>query len=182
MSDVFQDRFSDRKADSASAARAVPACVSTAALRLWKERAATLHLPMVSASMQPSIKVGDLLIVDHRAPVGVGDIIVFHRQAQLIAHRVQEVRIRHDQSEYVCQGDANAWKDEPVSEASLVGKVIALRREGRNVRIRKGAGVLNRMRRVRARVLPEFVRFWSLVFARLAGHRRRETVPSDRPE
>jgi len=84
-------------------------------------------LAVVSSwSMEPTLHVGDLIVVANWGDVKVGDIIVYvDGRGSLIVHRV--VAIRHSAAGilYVTKGDANPLPDAvPVPPSRVKGKVI----------------------------------------------------------
>jgi signal peptidase len=83
------------------------------------------------SSMLPSIWPGDSLTVRRSliAEVRRGDIALFTRDGRLFAHRVIAVAGEH----VVTQGDAVPLPDAPVSSDELLGVVVAVSRNGREV-------------------------------------------------
>ncbi len=80
-------------------------------------------LVVVSRSMEPTLHVGDLIIVKWKDPalIQVGDIIVFHCPLdynKLIVHRVIEVENRSGKYYFITKGDNN-----PVSDYGLWGEI-----------------------------------------------------------
>ncbi len=84
-------------------------------------------LAVVSSwSMEPTLHVGDLIVVANWGDIKVGDVIVYvSGHGALIVHRV--VAVRHSASGilYVTKGDANPSADVmPVPPSRIKGKVI----------------------------------------------------------
>ncbi len=91
---------------------------------------------VVSASMYPTLQVGDLIVVQggvepDQIVAGtppIGDIIVFHKPNnwdELIVHRVVEKYRKDGSWFFITKGDNNQVKDPyPVPEKNVVGKVI----------------------------------------------------------
>jgi len=90
---------------------------------------------VVSGSMYPTLKVGDLLVVEGVNPeeLEIGDIIVFHNPVnpgELIVHRIIEIVRGEDGLLYFgTKGDANSLPDKyrwgkMVSEELIEGKVL----------------------------------------------------------
>ncbi|RLI42038.1 signal peptidase I [Candidatus Bathyarchaeota archaeon] len=94
-------------------------------------------LAVASWSMEPTLNVGDLIIVQHVDPTQLnasrttGDIVVFKEISEngklikLIVHRVVKVENKSGNYEITIQGDNNEGPDFPRSASLLVGKVIA---------------------------------------------------------
>jgi len=89
----------------------------------------TQFLHVLSASMQPALMQGDLIIVRPYAPerVRVGDIITYMSDfGGLITHRAREVLTELNGEQglwFVTKGDANATRDRPVEANRLVGRM-----------------------------------------------------------
>lgn len=81
-------------------------------------------LAVVSSwSMEPTLHVGDLIVVRAKGDYGVGDIIVYVGMGagRLIVHRI----VRVEDGRYVTKGDANRVPDAlPVSKSQVKGKVL----------------------------------------------------------
>lgn len=77
-------------------------------------------LEVISGSMEPTIKVGDLIIINtNEEKYGLGDIITFRDiNGSFVTHRI----INIEDNVMVTQGDANDSPDEEMSVSSIVGK------------------------------------------------------------
>ena len=111
-------------------------------------------------SMRPLILDGDVLLVEPIEPaaIKIGDIILYQADEHIIAHRVvdiEEVESQNAQSlglplnssasnaghtarpislyAFILRGDASFSYDEPVYSDQLLGKVIAIERNGGNI-------------------------------------------------
>jgi len=77
-------------------------------------------------SMKPTIKRGDVIIVD---PVAEGklmldDIITIKKAGEIITHRIVEIK-SEEQTEYITKGDNNAIQDsETVTYGQIQGKEV----------------------------------------------------------
>lgn len=83
---------------------------------------------VLTGSMHPAIKQGDMIIVKLCAPeaVEVGDVIAFSPANDVvITHRVTQIMTKpNDESLwFITKGDANATEDFPVSANRLIGKM-----------------------------------------------------------
>lgn len=77
---------------------------------------------VITNSMAPSILVDDLIIVDTKAEIKLGDIITYKKKGVFITHRVSSIKNKH----YLTKGDANNVGDEAVTKDSVVGKVVKI--------------------------------------------------------
>ena len=96
-----------------------------------------LRLQVTGWSMLPSVLPGDTLMIERatRERVANGDIVLFHREGRLFAHRVvaNADRRRQNPLQIVTQGDAMASPDPPVRESELLGKINFIVRNGKLV-------------------------------------------------
>jgi signal peptidase len=90
-----------------------------------------VRLRVTGASMVPAIWPGDILTVRRVDPEELrpGQIVLYRRQANLIAHRVTRVVADH----VVTRGDTLPVADAPASMDDVVGRVVSLERNGRRV-------------------------------------------------
>ncbi len=79
-------------------------------------------LEVVSGSMEPTIKIGDLIIIDTDCEeYRKGDIITFRDvNGSFVTHRIMEIEV----DEMITKGDANDSLDDPMSTATIVGKYV----------------------------------------------------------
>ncbi len=90
----------------------------------------------VGASMSPSIKKGELLIVTPIAleEAEIGEIVAFRRdesQSVLTTHRVIQKGKERGQRYIITKGDRNPYRDFPLlSSQELLGKVTGIERNG----------------------------------------------------
>ncbi len=90
-------------------------------------------LAVVSTSMQPTLNVGDLIIVQGVDPAHInaqyttGDIVVFEhpKTGDLIVHRAVKLENRSDGYWITTHGDNNRPSEESFHESDLIGKVVA---------------------------------------------------------
>lgn len=102
-----------------------------------------LLAPVIGGSMLPWIRAGDCLVA---APVSVthlvpGDIVLFERGAELVAHRlIRRLGDKGKDEDYlVTRGDWMTTEDPPLASAAVIGKVIAIDRRGRRIWLDRGA-------------------------------------------
>lgn len=72
-----------------------------------------------TASMSPTIEIGDIVIVKIGQEVQKGDIITYKSKNVFITHRIIEIE---DES-IIAKGDNNNTEDEPISKDNIIGKV-----------------------------------------------------------
>lgn len=77
---------------------------------------------VATASMSPTIEVGDVVIVELTKEVKENDIIVYQDGDSIITHRL----ITKKDNELIAKGDANNSDDKPIKEDMLLGKVIRI--------------------------------------------------------
>jgi hypothetical protein len=112
-------------------------------------------------SMSPAIRDGEAVTV---APVRAsevrrGDIILYHTERGLIAHRVLKLRGEIDARVFITRGDASTSCDAPVNASQVLGRLICVERNGRRLSL-KGRRVIILLRarralsRLKARLRP----------------------------
>ncbi len=90
----------------------------------------------VGASMSPSIKKGELLMVKPMAleKAEIGEIVAFRRDESLsvlTTHRVIQRGKEHGCRYIITKGDRNPYRDLPlVSSQAVLGKVVGIERTG----------------------------------------------------
>ena len=72
-----------------------------------------------SGSMEPTLSVGDLIVVTPADEYAVGDIVVFQDGRSLVVHTI--ISIEDDM--VITQGDANNVADDPIPLRDIEGKV-----------------------------------------------------------
>jgi signal peptidase I len=89
-------------------------------------------------SMYPTICDGDLITVGPMKPadICVGDIILYHHENGVVAHRVINIQapqssVPSTQHLFLLRGDAAIKDDAPVSSERILGKVVSIERNGR---------------------------------------------------
>lgn len=123
----------------------VPAETIESMLDLWGETGRMQWLAVSGRSMLPLIRDGDHVLVEFRPRVlGPGDVIVFRRGEQLVAHRVIRLMGEGGQSVVAAKGDNVAAFDPPCPLQDVIGRVHASRGRGRerqlDVRVWRVAG------------------------------------------
>lgn len=105
-------------------------------------------LKVTGASMMPAVWPGDVLHIRRSALAELQprQILLYRCDRRLIAHRI----VRIDGDRLITRGDALQCEDPPVREADIVGQVICIVRNGRQInakqsfRLRVGSAILRR--------------------------------------
>ena len=87
-------------------------------------------------SMYPTIRDGEAVTVEPvSAPDGIrrGDILLYSAERKLTAHRVRLMEKTGDKVFFHLRGDASVSFDEPVEAAQVLGRVVAVERDGRAI-------------------------------------------------
>lgn len=102
-----------------------------------------LRLTVISDSMQPLLRTGDVVVAEPLEPsaVQIGDVIVVRRGAELITHRLLAI----DPQGWWLRGDDAIWSDETVRPEAVIGRVIFIERATHPIDLRQPIGLeLNR--------------------------------------
>jgi len=94
------------------------------------------YLAVFGKSMLPSLFPGDRLWIERVDPstLRVGEIVMVRFGSRARVHRIQGIRRNPDgKSIFIARGDAMPEPDPEVSEDDLVGKVMSVLREGREI-------------------------------------------------
>ena len=78
---------------------------------------------VLSDSMYPTIKTGDVIMVVPKDEYKVGDIVAFEDGAMIVTHRIIE---ENEDGTFVTKGDyiGNSRDDMPLQEKYIIGKVV----------------------------------------------------------
>ena len=97
----------------------------------WNAKSLTgnvLPMPMgygaavvLTGSMEPTIMIDELIIVQAQETYDVGDVVVYQTGKILVVHRIVDM----DKETVTTRGDANNVEDEPVPLDHVKGRVIA---------------------------------------------------------
>lgn len=77
---------------------------------------------VLSGSMEPTLSVGDLLIVVPTDELAVGDVVVYTSSGAAIVHRI--IELDTEGGTVVTRGDANNASDDPIPITAVKGKVV----------------------------------------------------------
>ncbi|MDD5739059.1 MAG: signal peptidase I [Candidatus Pacebacteria bacterium] len=85
-------------------------------------------LNVKSGSMEPTIKVGSIVLVKPISTYKVGDIITFGKISKTqtpTTHRIFDIKVNVGQPIYITKGDANNAPDQKeISQSEVIGKVF----------------------------------------------------------
>ena len=108
----------------------LPSALRSGLLELFQQVNRQTWLPFVGTSMVPHIGEGNMLLVQHALHhIRLGDVIVFKRAGNLIAHRVVLIRKHGDKIIYQTKGDNARSFDVPVYQSSVLGRVICIQKD-----------------------------------------------------
>lgn len=77
-------------------------------------------LIVLTGSMEPTIKAGEVIIIHEQDEYEIGDILTYRENGILVTHRI----IDKTQTTYTTRGDANNTNDPAISKKAAVGKTI----------------------------------------------------------
>jgi hypothetical protein len=88
-------------------------------------------------SMYPTIRDGERISVEPVCALEFkpGDIVLYHRQGRVMAHRVVNRKRTSDGDLLLVRGDASLNGNEPVKAEQVLGKVVAVERDSRCVKL-----------------------------------------------
>lgn len=97
-------------------------------IAVWSSTGLLGFTPTViaSGSMQPTLNVGDMVIVlsTPAKTIKIGDIIQYQTAQEPTIHRVIDKYEAGGTTWFITQGDANNAPDDPVNERQVMGKVV----------------------------------------------------------
>ena len=87
---------------------------------------------VLSGSMEPTLSMGDLLIIAEQDCYAVDDVVVFQSNRIAVVHRIIEIReetVEGEEGEEIqmiaiTQGDANNTPDDPIQLSQIKGTVV----------------------------------------------------------
>lgn len=77
---------------------------------------------VISDSMAPSIRKGDIIIVKIGTAIKKQDVITYKQKNDFITHRVLEIK----DTTFITRGDSNNIGDVPIPKQDVVGKVVKI--------------------------------------------------------
>lgn len=117
-----------------------PTAVSGMGMDLWAEvleRFGEARVRVQGGSMLPAVRPGDILVVRraHLEEFRGGDIALVRRGGRLFAHRVVAVERRAGEIQLLTKGDCLGETDPSAAAAEVLGRVRALARGQREIRL-----------------------------------------------
>ncbi len=80
---------------------------------------------VLSNDMQPSLKKGDLIIIDSSFNIRKNDMVSFRRNGCVVTHRITDIQYQNDDIFYKTKADSNIGVDiEVLQEKDIEGKYI----------------------------------------------------------
>jgi len=98
----------------------------------------TITLRVTGKSMHPLMRQGDSIRLEKCAPgtLAIGDIITFKKDGIYLTHRVLWTTKKGNRIGLITKGDNEINIDPPVSANHILGKVVAIGRANRTLRLR----------------------------------------------
>jgi signal peptidase len=151
----------DRENSNAALATSVLRQGGTIALKAW------------GTSMLPALWPGDVLTIVGALSTEIvpGDIVLVLRNDRIFAHRLLGRHKDASLRAWITKGDAMSDNDPPAPESALLGRVVSIRRYGRDL---TPGRQISRLQSLIASLASESDRFRSLL---LRLHAREEPAP-----
>ena len=73
---------------------------------------------VLTGSMEDTINIGDMVVINITQYVKVNDIIAFEEDENLIIHRLVNI----EEDKVITKGDANNEEDNPIKKEQIIGK------------------------------------------------------------
>jgi hypothetical protein len=107
----------------------------------WRKKIAkgeNINVKIVDKGMTPIIKIGDTVEVTqvHAMDLRPGNLILYRQGENFIARRIARLQFGK-QTEYIVKGDAFENEEPPVQASQIIGKVVALDRDGERIELEK---------------------------------------------
>jgi signal peptidase len=131
-----------------------------AAISFWQSEGKHHWIPVAGTSMFPLMQGGDrVLVALGHADIHVGDVIVFWQEGQLFVHRLIRIDRVATSITFLTKGDSAPKFDPPVKREEIIGRVLVIQRESRQMSLDTTAW----------RVLGWSIAMLSLGWAKLIG-------------
>lgn len=95
----------------------------------WKNKTPSIfgykNFIVLSGSMEPTLNIGDMVIVKDTKDIKIDDIISFRVKNSVVTHRVFEIYKEDDKEYYITKGDNNNEADtELLNKKDIEGKFV----------------------------------------------------------
>jgi len=111
--------------------------VYTQLLREWIDAGEPAWLPLSGESMVPFLPSGSRVLVSQTAAeqISFGNLLLYEAEGTIICHRVLRRRREGRSYAFLAKGDGWRKTDPWISADQVIGKVIAIHRNGRLLRL-----------------------------------------------
>ena len=104
---------------------------------MWQEvcrSGGTVSFRISSASMSPTLEVGDIVTVNKVEParIRVGDILAFQVGQNVVVHRITGKSRWHQQRSFHHRGDAGGLTGN-IEARYIIGKILSVKRDGHEI-------------------------------------------------
>ena len=129
------------------------------------------------SSMWPTIRPGEAITVEPATAteVKLKDIVLYRTGRGVIGHRVVGIANQNGELVLLARGDADQGAGEPVAAKQLLGKVLAVEREGRNIDLTSRRAKMKHFMRTCALSLKS-----SIILSKLIRQRNTQACSSKR--
>lgn len=111
-----------------------------AALDVWRQAGERHFIRITGHSMLPLLRDGDQVLVAHGyAGVRRGDVVVLRHNSALVAHRVLRIFSDEAGTQLLTKGDNASQFDPVVSAEAILGRVLAVKRDDRQMSLDSAA-------------------------------------------
>lgn len=116
-------------------------------VREWVASGGCAWLSLRGDSMCPFLPNGSRLQVEYVAPdhITMGDLLVYEVDEALICHRVLRRRARGADYTFLTKGDGHRTLEAWIGAAQVLGRVVAVERRGRELRLQRPGRRLHAM-------------------------------------
>ena len=145
--------------------------VMDTALEIIKSSEGEYYLPVFGISMLPLLRAGDhVRIKQIKGDLHRGDIVVFQKTNVLITHRVLHINYSDNMhTTYITKGDNSVLPDPPIKSGAIIGKVVAIRRDNREMKLD------NRLWQITNHLIGSLMSALVMLYSAISGPRTKKT-------
>ncbi|MCK4244328.1 MAG: signal peptidase I, partial [Candidatus Omnitrophica bacterium] len=105
-------------------------------------RRRAVRIPIIGGSMSPLFRNGDFILFEPASlnDIVIGDIVVCQRGDRMVAHRLSKIYGENGKVLLLTKGDTFTSFDPPIPSEDFLGKVIAVEKNGKRLRLNCGFG------------------------------------------